>query len=480
MHSITVAWIAKEWRSHRALGDSALADRSFGRYRPRSEHGTVAPMVGRWEARARTTLVMMVALASATGCAERRAPPGARARALASAQPALSAATIRSATPAPRGERPVARLPAEMLDPPTGASSASAGTNSSAPSAPSTVIVDELVDVAPAGPASAHSVGVILVDKRERVHVARRGPLARVARPSPTPLAALELPRDALAPYARGPAITGPHAYWISQGRLVRRRLDNEGSVEVLTRDARSGTRVAAAAGAVAPAMVAYVVKPDAERTPRARLWIEGSATIELTPDGSGASSVALAAQKNAWIALVLDGRSGMTPLHARRIVRRGKRVALGPDVVAWVGASSQSTTEVMSAARGDDIWGLVAIERDVLHFGLAQIHIGREPHMDSAAEFVPFANGINTTAVASASFCGRTMVIFARPSSAQPGAPQELVLAELSERGLLPGEVVARSRAFADASLASIEGGALLCYTADHRTWAATLRCRT
>jgi hypothetical protein len=40
-------------------------------------------------------------------------------------------------------------------------------------------------------------------------------------------------------------------------------------------------------------------------------------------------------------------------------------------------------------------------------------------------------------------------------------------------------GDVVVRAKAFADASLSSVEGGALLAYTADHRTWAAAIRCR-
>jgi hypothetical protein len=52
-------------------------------------------------------------------------------------------------------------------------------------------------------------------------------------------------------------------------------------------------------------------------------------------------------------------------------------------------------------------------------------------------------------------------------------------VLAELGPRGLERGTVVARAKAFADASLAAVSGGGLLAYTADHRTWAAAVRCR-
>jgi hypothetical protein len=114
-----------------------------------------------------------------------------------------------------------------------------------------------------------------------------------------------------------------------------------------------------------------------------------------------------------------------------------------------------------------------------VTHFGLAQIRIGREPRLDVPASWVLFPNGINTSPVTAATVCGRQAVVYARPSTAAPFAPQELVLAELGPDGLEGGDVVVRAKAFADASLASVEGGGLLAYTADHRTWAASIRCR-
>jgi hypothetical protein len=228
--------------------------------------------------------------------------------------------------------------------------------------------------------------------------------------------------------------------------------------------------------------VVAYVTRPPAADEPaRARLWVEGNRRFELTPDGAGASSVALTPQGDSAIALGLDGRSGMTPLHARRLrlLPNRKDVWLGPDQVAWVGGGAQSTTEIAAATRGDEVWAFLAIEQDATHFGLAQIRIGKEPRVDVPASFVPFANGINTSPVAGARICGRQAVVYARPSTAAPFAPQELILAELGPDGLSGGDVVVRAKAFADASLASVEGGGLLAYTADRRTWAASIRCR-
>jgi hypothetical protein len=341
------------------------------------------------------------------------------------------------------------------------------------------VIVDEIVDVGPAAPAAAFAGGIVLIDKKDGVHVARRGPMPRGNRAAASPFTPIDLPREACAPYGRGPAIVEGQAYWVSQGRLTRRRLDGSGEAEILARDARTGTRVSAARLDRGGALAVYVVAPKSSQTPRAKLWLEGGKTYELTPDGAGASSVALVSQRTGWTALALDGRSAMTPLHARRIVATGKDVTLGSDVVVWVGASAQSTTEIVAGTRGDDVWGLVAIELDVLHFGLAQIHVGIEPRLDAKVAILPFENGINTAPIATAEACGKSLVVFARPASKEPGAPQELVIAELTEDGIVGGEAIARSRAFADCSLARLENGAALAYTADHRTWAATIRCR-
>lgn len=343
------------------------------------------------------------------------------------------------------------------------------------------LIVDDLVDVGPAGPATAHERGVVLVTKADDVLVAKRGELASGPNPGRTAITPLDRERKELAPYGRGPAVAGPFAYWVSQGRLVRRRIDGTGSLEVLATDARPSTRVVAAARAGARPFAIYVARPATpEDPPVARMWIEGEkATRTLTPDGAGASSVALADQGTAWMLLSIDGRSGMTPLHARRIRFDAGRVVLGADQVAWVGAGSQSTTEVFAATLKEDVWALVPIERDVVHFGLAQIHVGREPRVDVPASFIPFPNGANTSPVAAASLCGKTTVVFARPASKEPGSPQELVLGVLEAQGIERGTVIVRSKAFSDASLVGFAGGGLLAYTADHRTWAAALRCR-
>ncbi|HET9955665.1 MAG TPA: hypothetical protein VFQ61_14220 [Polyangiaceae bacterium] len=333
----------------------------------------------------------------------------------------------------------------------------------------------------------------MMVDKKDALSVVKRSvQLQRVqAQGAPTQgarkvssFAALERSQDEFAPYAHGPALVGPHAYWVSQKRLVRRRLDGTGELEVLTQDAQNATRVAGWMNG-SEAWVAYITQPDKEGARHAKLWTEGHGTHDLTPEGAGSSSVGLTRARGGVLAVTLDGRSGMTPLHTRLLTSEPAGVRLGPDVVSWVGGSSQGTTELFTTTTSnDEAWAFVPIEQDVTHFGLAQIQLGTAPNPDASAEFIVFANGMNASVVASVQACGQTWVAFARPVKAVEGtqgsSPQELVLARLDATGLNQPTLLAKARVFADVSLASSTGGAMLAYTADHRTWAASLWCRS
>jgi len=347
--------------------------------------------------------------------------------------------------------------------------------------------------VAPSGPVSASEAGLVLVDKQARVAQAKRGPLPTSSGPAKGSFSVLDRPRDDFVFGQRGPAIVAGFAYWTHQGNLVRARVGGApGEPEVLAKDARKGARVVASEGPDRQPLIGYIGAPDASGAPHAKLWSAGK-IYELTPEGAGASSMALVAVPSGWLAITLDGRSGMTPLHARKVTRSPAGVVtVGPDVVVWVGASAQATTEVFATETDGDVWAFIPIEQDVTHFGLAQVHIGTEPRLDAQVRFLTYANGTNSAPVAAASVCGRGAVAFAEPESADPQAKVRLMLAVLGRDGLEAPEIVATGAAFAHLSLAEIPlgppgpggvgsslAGGLLAYTANHRSWARTLRCR-
>jgi hypothetical protein len=351
-------------------------------------------------------------------------------------------------------------------------------------------IVDGLVDVAAAGPATATAQGVVMFNRRNQLWLAPLAQGSRAAKVAPTPIGMLSGSARPF-PLARGPVVRKGFAYWVSQGQLLRQRLSlaNSGSApETLASDARAGTRASIPVGAAEltarlPNMAGYIsagADPDAPLV--AKLWLEGAeAPLTITEDGASAHSVALVATDGAVFALSLEARTGLSPLHLRRIdLARPTTPLLGEDQVAWVGGSSRPTTEVL--ALGTDrtkAFGLIALERDITRFGLALLDVSltsNEPAPDPS--WLDYKNGIEPAPFSVATACGRTVALLARPSSEDPDSPQELLWQPL---GVAPGKdalVLARSAAFFDVSLASIDAGALLTYVADRRTWARSVRC--
>ena len=329
----------------------------------------------------------------------------------------------------------------------------------------------ELSDVGPAGPATATEEGVAMLTKGDRIVFARsaKGPVRKGK------IGSVSEPAESFKVLGRAPAVAAGFAYWASRGRLVRQRADGSGELETLADDARDGARVAAVVVGGKPA-IAYVGRADAEGTSRVKLWLAPGRTLNLTAEGAGASSVSLAPLDGRLIAISIDGRSAMTPLHARSVGIDGAGPpVLGPDVVVWVAGPAHSFTEVTAGSDGANAWALLPIERDATHFGLATVPLGSEPKMDAAVQFLDYPNGIDLAPVASARLCGKPYVALARPSAAAPRSPQELVIAPISG-----GEtaVLANAAGFAAVSLAEVPGGGLVVYVADGRTWARGLEC--
>jgi len=333
------------------------------------------------------------------------------------------------------------------------------------------VRVGELSDIGPAAPATATAEGVVFVSRDERVFVA---PRQRGTHPEKLRFEPIDAAGASFAPLGRGPSVVRGFAYWVSHGRLVRRALAGEGALEVLADGAREASRVSAAALGD-KALVAFIGRPDEQGTSHARLWVEGGTPLTLTPDGAGASSVSLVTSGDHLLATSIDGRSAMTPMHARSVKLGAKGPELGTDVVVWVGGPAQRWTETFVGTEAGRAYAHVPIERDVTHFGLATVNVGAEPHMDSEVTFFDYRNGLDLAPVATAELCGHAHVAYVRPTTSTPHSPAELVLVRVATGA---ATIVANARGFASVSMAALENGGLLTYVADARTWALGLGC--
>ena len=355
--------------------------------------------------------------------------------------------------------------------------------------------LDKPIDLGPAGGVVATPSGALFRSRGDDlvgflVSASQAAGPKRIGRREDTGDAGGE---EALASHALPPAFTrGSYAYWVSRGNLVRRSFSynagvSPGPLEVLAADALDGTRVAAetvtVAGAAGPRrdVAIYIARPEKKTDERgARIWVEGAGSAPLSSDGSGASSVALAPSDGGLMAIMLDLRSAMSPVHARTIALGERGPArLGPDVVVFVGPSPEGRTEVVAAPSGDGPIAFIPFAPDTSSFGLASLVIGREPHLDAMVQWRMYPNGLEPAPVAGASLCGRTWVAYARPSAAAPASPHVLALAPV-EKGAFGAELTAaQGFDFVSVSLTTREdGSAWLAWVGNGRSWIRAVRC--
>jgi hypothetical protein len=335
-------------------------------------------------------------------------------------------------------------------------------------------LLDGLNDLGPAAPAAAYAHGVVLVTRSDELALAPlEQPPSKSKKPAPGALREVALGPQNFWPVARGPAVSATHVYWVSKGRVVRRALAG-GELEVLANDARDGTRVAVAGS---PDVVAYITQPVGKQDSLARVRLPDGRKLDLTPEGAAASSVSLALSGEDIIASYIDGRSGMTPVHARRL--RIKPGALDPDVVVWVSGATQGLTEINSVGSDKGSWLMLPVERDASHFGLATLAVEREVKMDPPLRWRTYENGLDRAPVAATTLCGAPVAAYVRPIDARPEAHQELVLSQLTLDETASSEQLATARGFADVSLYPLPEGALLAYVADRHTWGRLIRCK-
>lgn len=333
----------------------------------------------------------------------------------------------------------------------------------------------EIQDAGPAAPMAAHTSGIFFITKSGGMYIARR---------KDKELTGIDAPRDAFFRFGRGPALSPTHAYWVSsQGQLERAPLTG-GSPEVLTK-ARSGGRVSVLYHE--QDLVFYLAEEGDNL--RAMLYTAQHNAKRISPDGANVTSLSVVENGAFPRALMLEGRSGMSPLHARTIRLRKNGPELGPDEVVWVGPGSSPLTEVRASAfRGTGGAIFIAMPRSASKFGLALLTLLPTGLLAREPTWRPYENGIDPAPSEIVQACGKTFLLFALPTSRTPRAPQELRIGELEPNGLAREETLVRARAFNDISAAPLSGtpsssktnpsGFLLAWTADHRTWGLVVSC--
>lgn len=249
--------------------------------------------------------------------------------------------------------------------------------------------------------------------------------------------------------------------------------LGQEGAVVA---QGRVGSPIAAAP--IAGSHVAYAYLADRKTTEGATTMafaaLDDNPPQTLSEDGAGATFVTLAPRGEEVIAMYIDARRVLTPVHAR-VITANKKLAFGPDAVIFVGGGSEGRAGgvIAQGATGSEL-ALVAMEKDMKEFGLAAIRIEEQPRDDAKVTWSIYPAAMERAPVAATQGAVPVRVLRVRPASAEANAKKVLELGELDAAGAYrPSCPVAEGAMFGDLAIAIDRQGALwMAYTDADGTW--------
>ncbi|XXT18129.1 hypothetical protein WME94_48660 [Sorangium sp. So ce429] len=203
---------------------------------------------------------------------------------------------------------------------------------------------------------------------------------------------------------------------------------------------------------------------------------LDDGPAVPLSAEGSGATFVALSPWKGGALAMYIDARSALTPVHARTLglTAEGK-LELGPDAVLFVGDAGESRMGG-ALARGADgpAYVLLPAAKDISAFGMAAIRIDDAPRDDMPAVWSLYPNGLSPAPIAATQGVTPIHVARVRPTAREPGAPHALELGQLDGEGRFQARCLAlEGRSFKHVAIEADRDGSLwLAYTTSAGTF--------
>ena len=232
--------------------------------------------------------------------------------------------------------------------------------------------------------------------------------------------------------------LAGKSTYCLGRSGAVRKIT---GPTEREVAKARPYTRIAAAPLGEGHSVVAYLV----EKTTSEGLMLQAFAVLDdgepirLSDEGSGATQIALVPVGEKAMALYLDARTAMTPVHAREVsLGQGGKLALGTDVVLAVSGPAERGVSLVGGRMKDATFALVPIPQDVTTFGMTVLSVSSPPKDDIKPKVSLYANGLDPAPLAATRSETLDRVYVARvvPESSARGAPHSLELGHLMADG--------------------------------------------
>ncbi|HEX7664533.1 MAG TPA: hypothetical protein VF407_08485, partial [Polyangiaceae bacterium] len=244
-----------------------------------------------------------------------------------------------------------------------------------------------------------------------------------------------------------------------------------------------AGSRLSAAAlpgGHVALAYLA-VMQTTEGHVSEAFVRVDDQEPVRVSDEGAGATDIVLAEHGNEVLALYVDARLAMSPLHARTVSLEGAKTKVGGDEVVYVGGGSDHQILIaLATSTGGDMLGLVPTSNEE-GFGMATVKLDVPPKIDEPAEMSLYPNGINTAPIAASQGAKKMYVARVRPLTAEATSPHVIELGAVngSKTPFASYGMVASAGSVKDVAIAVDKNGAVwLHYTDQEGSWLEKRQC--
>lgn len=207
----------------------------------------------------------------------------------------------------------------------------------------------------------------------------------------------------------------------------------------------------------------------------------EGEA-VRLSDDGAGATSLRLVPLgPDRALAVYIDARTAMVPVHARTLSVEGGRLKLGEDVVVFVGGPPERGVDFTVARAGDKSLVLLPNAKDSLAFGMAAVALAEPMREDMPAVWSMYPNGLDPAPIAATTEpSDSAYVARIRPLTRDPKSERVLELGRVDAAGAYTSlGVVETGKPVTDVDIAVDKTGAVWVVYGDTKTtWLGRWAC--
>jgi hypothetical protein len=251
--------------------------------------------------------------------------------------------------------------------------------------------------------------------------------------------------------------VAGKFVYCQGHSGSITRTVLGTNDTKTIVSKSRAARIAAAPLGAAGDhSVVAFLDTKQTSEGAMIQLFVtldEETKPTRLSEDGAGATTMRLVPRGDGAVVVYLDTRTAMVPVHARPITMKGADLALGDDVVAFVGGSPERGIDLALGGAAGKLFVLLPMPRETTDFGMAAIPILDPPKDDVGATWSFYPNGLDPAPIG-ASLDG--WVARVRPQEKTPGSKKVLELGRIDGKGLYTSLGLIADKPITDIAVAS------------------------